>query len=244
MYLTFQHRDAENLPKADFEFHLLRLRPVINFLAGKDVKLGGDWFLSGNSSGDARKFPVFDENVVREDAIEELRRKNADDIDDVKFIGLWNGNSQKGCGSSIVFSMDNTAFPNDFELTINETAADTSRLGDYESAAEVIQKIVEIYTPSNLTLGQRKYEGKQVFPDRPKAGWMLYLPRILSVTEVPEARALIPIESTLDGRPLGTIIVSVTDGVFDVNNPEHVKVANAIEIRLADQDLLPRFIDL
>jgi hypothetical protein len=36
----------------------------------------------------------------------------------------------------------------------------------------------------------------------------------------------------------------VTDAVFDVNNREHVKAANDIEIRLADQDPLPRLIDL
>lgn len=38
----------------------------------------------------------------------------------------------------------------------------------------------------------------------------------------------------------GTIIVSVSDSVFSADNPAHVKTANAIEIRLADQDLLPR----
>ena len=47
-----------------------------------------------------------------------------------------------------------------------------------------------------------------------------------------------------DKKQVGTIIVSVTDAPFDVNNPEHVKIANAIAIRLVDQDLLPRFADL
>ncbi|KWN76673.1 hypothetical protein WM24_31175 [Burkholderia ubonensis] len=71
---------------------------------------------------------------------------------------------------------------------------------------------------------------------------MLYLPHVLTSNEVPEACDLIPV--VRDGKQQGTIIVSVTDAVFDVDNPEHVKVANAIEIRLADQDLLPRYIDL
>jgi hypothetical protein len=45
-------------------------------------------------------------------------------------------------------------------------------------------------------------------------------------------------------QAVGTIIVSVTDEPFSDENPEHVKIANAIEIRLVDQDLLPLFTDL
>jgi hypothetical protein len=47
-----------------------------------------------------------------------------------------------------------------------------------------------------------------------------------------------------DKKQTGTIIVSVTDEPFSDQKPEHVKIANAIEIRLVDQDLLPRFADL
>ncbi|KVD29885.1 hypothetical protein WK59_12595 [Burkholderia ubonensis] len=96
--------------------------------------------------------------------------------------------------------------------------------------------------PLNLTFGPRKYQGKQVFEDRPSVSWMLYLPHVLTPAQVPEARALMPV--TRDGQQQGTIIVSVTDGVFDVSNRAHVKAANDIEIRLADQDLLPRYVDL
>jgi citrate lyase beta subunit len=71
---------------------------------------------------------------------------------------------------------------------------------------------------------------------------MVYLPHVLTQAEVPEARALIPVAR--DGQQQGTIIVRVTDEVFDADNLDHVKVANDIEIRLADQDLLPRFVDL
>ncbi|WP_245964830.1 Imm52 family immunity protein [Trinickia dinghuensis] len=78
----------------------------------------------------------------------------------------------------------------------------------------------------------------QVFPRRPGAGWMLYLPTVISSKELPEAAELVPVMA--DDRQKGTIIVSVFDRVFSVENPDHVKIANAIEIRLADQDLLPR----
>ncbi len=76
---------------------------------------------------------------------------------------------------------------------------------------------------------------------------MLYLPNTLTVQQVPEARALLPVmgkDAKGKERQVGTIIVSVTDEPFSDENPEHVKIANAIEIRLVDQDLLPRFADL
>jgi hypothetical protein len=43
-----------------------------------------------------------------------------------------------------------------------------------------------------------------------------------------------------DGKQRGTIIVSVADDVFSVGNEDHVRIAAAIEVRLADQELLPR----
>ena len=83
-----------------------------------------------------------------------------------------------------------------------------------------------------------------MFKDGPGVGWMLYLPRVLTVQQVPEARALVPV--LVKGQKgkevqIGTIIVSITDEPFSEENPEHVKVANAIEIRLADQALIPLF---
>ena len=67
---------------------------------------------------------------------------------------------------------------------------------------------------------------------------MLYLDRAITPKELPEAAELVPVME--GGKQKGTIIVSVTDEVFSADNPEHVKIANAIEVRLADQDLLPR----
>jgi GTP-sensing pleiotropic transcriptional regulator CodY len=62
------------------------------------------------------------------------------------------------------------------------------------------------------------------------------------VQQVPEARDLIPV---MDGKKrIGTLIVSVVDEPFSASNPEHVKIANAIEERLVDQDLLPLFTEL
>lgn len=67
-------------------------------------------------------------------------------------------------------------------------------------------------------------------------GWMLFLPVAIQPGQVPEAARVLP-RTAEDGRA-GTIIVSV-DEVFDIANPDHVRAANDIEIRLVEQDLYP-----
>ncbi|MBR8184604.1 immunity 52 family protein [Burkholderia ambifaria] len=90
---------------------------------------------------------------------------------------------------------------------------------------------------------QQAYQTYQVFDDKPGVGWMLYLPKLITAQQVPEARELISVPEA--GRlHTGTIIVSLPDAVFSVSNSEHVEIANRIEIRLVDQNLLPAFADL
>jgi hypothetical protein len=113
-------------------------------------------------------------------------------------------------------------------------------LANYTTIANLLEGILQIWPAQAIQVAPTKYES--VFPDRLAVGWMVYLPHVLTQAEVPEARALIQVAR--DGQQQGTIIVRVTDEVFDADNLDHVKVANDIEIRLADQDLLPRFVDL
>ncbi|WP_369054878.1 immunity 52 family protein, partial [Burkholderia gladioli] len=86
------------------------------------------------------------------------------------------------------------------------------------------------------------YADKQVFDDKPGVGWMLYLPKPITSQQVPEAHSLLPV--TIDGKQIGTIIVSVIDAPFSMDNPGHIETANRIEIRLVDMDLLPRYTDV
>jgi len=108
---------------------------------------------------------------------------------------------------------------------------------------EVVSEAARIWSASSVQVGPFKYfSQQQLFEKRPGAGWMLYLPRILTVQQLPEARELIPV---MDGmRQMGTLIVSVVDEPFSASKPEHVKIANDIEKRLVDQDLLPLFTEL
>ncbi|MGF6813457.1 hypothetical protein OKW33_000263 [Paraburkholderia atlantica] len=129
-----------------------------------------------------------------------------------------------------------------FEISLGEKSDDSSRLGLYNAIAELVSEVALIYEALYVTFGPRAYQDQQVFDNRLGVSWMLYLPHALTPAQVPEARALIPVMR--EDKQQGTIIVSVTDDVFDVNNRDHVKAANDIEIRLADQDLLPRFVDL
>ncbi len=100
-------------------------------------------------------------------------------------------------------------------------------------------KAVLIWNPNFATLESHGYFDHKTFKNRPGVGWMLYLPTVLNASQVPEANFLVPVLAP-DNKQVGTIIVSVTDGPFSHENQEHLRIANAIEIRLVDQDLLPR----
>lgn len=72
---------------------------------------------------------------------------------------------------------------------------------------------------------------------------MLYLPKVITAQQVPDAPTLIPVPEA-GRKQTGTIIVGVTDDVLAVDNPEHIQIANCIEIHLVDQNLLPRYADI
>ncbi|MGF6811133.1 hypothetical protein OKW30_006325 [Paraburkholderia sp. Clong3] len=243
MNLFAQYRDTPNLPNADFEFHLRRLRPVVDALASQDAMLK-EWYIQGGSAEEALRYRVYGENrQPLPTAIDEMTKEyKGKSRDDPKSIGIWNGAAQKD-GASFSISIDGgDGFSQQFDFNVKERSNESSRLGGYQAVAQIVTKVVEVYAPSYAIFGPRKYFANSVFDNRPGVSWMLYLPHALTAAQVPEARALIPV--MCDGKQQGTIIVSVTDEVFDVNNREHVNSANDIEIRLADQDLLPRFVDL
>ncbi|KWN85839.1 hypothetical protein WM24_15630 [Burkholderia ubonensis] len=108
--------------------------------------------------------------------------------------------------------------------------------------ADLVEGALGIWPSLLVEVAPYAYSDEKVFFDRPGVGWMLYLPKRIETEQVPEGRMMRHVRD-VNGTE-GTIVVSVIDGPFDVANSEHVKVANAIEIRLADQDLLPRYADL
>jgi hypothetical protein len=198
---------------------------------GLDIKQWGIGDVS--DSGGLANTRAFTELGPTDAAIESVIESQ--DIGEQSF-SVWNGiEGQNGAAFSISYSLRNLSV---FEIK----SEGLEKLYSSKALSNVLIEAVNIWPAVVAQVGPYLYSQKKVFPDRPGVGWMLYLPHVLTSSQVPEARALIPVMG--GGNQQGTIIVSVTDDVFDVNNRDHVKAANDIEIRLADQDLLPRFVDL
>jgi len=195
------------------------------------------WLLGGKTKEEALLYEVFRDGKPSPKALAvlEAKRKRLGD----PMITIWNG-KEHDAGASLQY-LGNAAG----EITLIEfVGRPDSFSSDVQAIVEVVKTAVDIWSPDYVALKSNGYWKHRVFKDRPGVGWMLYLPRVLTVQQVPEAAALVPVSGKDEqGSDIqrGTIIVSVTDAPFSDANPEHIKIANAIEIRLVDQDLLPRF---
>ena len=153
---------------------------------------------------------------------------------------VWNG--IEGAGG-VLFKSALTVTPKPFRCSFELSSKRVDAFSRKELVLPLVLGVLDIWPAMTLEVHPYKYSTQQqVFPDRPGVGWMLYLPKVLTVQQVPEAGALIPV---MDGKKQrGTVVVSVADEPFSSDNPEHVKIANQIEVRLVDQDLLPRYSEL
>ena len=200
-----------------------------------------EWFLGGDTKEEAYLYSAFNENGPTTALMAVLKEqiRNEQLIVPMRSVGLWNG-EEKVDGATMGLFFSQTKEPSAVRFK--------TRLRDflnYPNAVSTALTMVDIWKPLFVSVAPVFYD--PVFKDRPGVGWMLYLPCPLTVQQVPEARALVPVLSQDEKgkeRQIGTIIVSVTDEPFSDENPEHVKIANGIEIRLVDQDLLPRYADL
>jgi hypothetical protein len=205
----------------------------------------GEWFLASSKSKDeAWLYKAFDANGPTTAALAVIREKKKG-VEDIRSISIWNGAETEGESAGLTSRCNVIGRPDAFEFGLKLRPEITS----WKIGAEWIDTAIRIWPALFATFGPLWHSEKRVFADRPGVGWMLYLPRVLTVQQVPEARALVPVMTEGDGKKqkpvqLGTIIVSVTDEPFSDENPEHVEIANAIEVRLVDQDLLPRYADL
>lgn len=203
-----------------------------------------DWWLAGETKEEALLHKVFKDGQPTGSALAVLEEALKDDTDP-KIITLWNGRERHE-GASLRFM----ARPEQHPTNVTFVGRPKSFSADWRLITDVLKAGTAIWSPSFITVESNGYFDRKTFKDRPGAGWMLYLPRALTEQQVPEARALVPVQVDRgEGKrqkpeQIGTIIVSVTDEPFSDENPEHIKIANAIEIRLADQDLLPRYADL
>ena len=198
------------------------------------------WYPPAPTPDESMNQKAFDDSGPTEKAISIIKMSESKLTGKyTRSLGAWNGLEKNG-SASIMLRL-NMAGISMVELSSNGINGFL-----YNSAVQrVILESVKIW-PNALFVeaGPYKYVDEKVFDDRPGVGWMLYLPCELSQQQVPEARHLRYVFDD-NHKLLGTIISSVVEGkTFDVDNPEHVKVANDIEIRLVDQDLLPLYANL
>lgn len=210
---------------------------ILELLGGIDsLLMPKEWLLATGDKDGSFRYPAF-ENAEAGPALLAFHRERYSRKGEShpRSCTLWNGQLEKGHRASLSIGYNT---PQPALETISISLDDIDEWHDWKTAARFIQTCVALYSPKALFIQPAKYE--PVFYDKPSVGWMLYLPRALTPSEVPEAHRLEPVLD-VDGKRLGTIVISITDGILDVNNPEHINLAHDIEIRLADQDLLPRY---
>lgn len=194
------------------------------------------WYLKGDTKDEAMMYEVFDPSGPTTAAIAVLTESLRKDVDP-RIVSMWNGKTDAN-GASLQY----IGRPAPESSTVVLRAKPGAFPQDYKQAAELLWHAALQWRARSITLESAGYFPLKVFKDRPGVGWMIYLPQTLTVQQVPEAGALLPV---MEGKTqIGTIVVSVADAPFSDADPEHVRIANKIEVRLVDQDLLPRYADL
>ncbi|QKQ46151.1 MULTISPECIES: immunity 52 family protein [Achromobacter] len=238
MIITCKFRDP-TLASEDFLEMLRRMHSITVLLAEKSEGLE-NWFAQGDSIEEAYLYPAFEDGEPSTALLAVLNHKYRNDKS-FTLISIWNGASEQRDGVSLALHANDRSQP--CTLTVSNHKQRDDRFGGADSVKDIVVSLVKQFHPLYVSVSPRHYAQKQVFDDKPGVGWMLYLPKVITAQQVPEAQALIPVPAA-GKKQTGTIIVSVADEVFSLDNPNHVELANHIEMRLVDQDLLPRYADL
>lgn len=236
MEIKSQFRD-QLLKPDDFYEILRRLQIITSEMADKSADLGS-WYLQGNSVDEAFLYSAFENDAASSALVAALKQKYRNDAAETH-VSLWDGNEDENKGASIACYIGDKLLPDSLGITLY----DDKLLGTAASVKDIIIAVVDVFRPYYVSVLPTGYAEHKVFDDKPGVGWMLYLPQVITAQQVPEAQALIPV-SAAGKKQAGTIIVSVADEVFSLDDPRHIELANQIEMRLVDQDLLPRYADL
>lgn len=156
-------------------------------------------------------------------------------------LGVWNGLEKEGAAA---FDLTLSTLPGS-PCTLTLQTKSLPSLGRLEPLIELLRELISTW-PWPVTMASigpaRYFALHQVFKDRLGAGWVLYLPQIIAADALPASTGVFPVSRA--ETQLGTLIASVCDEAFDVRNPAHTQAANAIEVHLADRDLLPLHTEL
>lgn len=237
-----EFRDA-TLGLTDFETVLARLGRIAGAIALRGGIAKSEWHLKGYTAKEAKLYPAFDGDAPSAAALAVIREEFRG-VTDVTSLGIWAHREGTEIGGSMRCQILPQGESSSVDVSLTNRAEITNgELINYDDFVYYVSLIATEFDPIIAEIWPPEYFEKRVFDDKLGVGWMLYLPKIITVQQVPEARALIPVPAAGRGQT-GTIIVSVTDAVFSADNPEHVEVANRIEIRLVDLDLLPAYADI
>src|ERR1700744_2012390 len=202
--LTFRLKQDSLPTEAE---QLGELWKVATLLAPLDFPID-DWYPPADTPEHSLLNPAFDKNDFTPAALAALRaEKQEHETPELRSFGVWNGKEGDG---GIVFESTPSVMRGNPLCSFKLQSKRVSSLCDSKQVLRLIRGLLEIWPASAVEVGPYKYFSmQQLFPNRPGAGWMLYLPRVLSVNQVPEARSLIPV---MEGKKqTGTIIVSVID---------------------------------
>jgi hypothetical protein len=231
-YLTISANFRAGASLPTIEEHYDSLWKLAKFLETIGVPLD-EWFPPADTEVSSLLNKAFNEGGPSTAAIAMAKADKANLASDMRNLGVWNGTEGEG---GMVFSTTIDTGPIPSSLDFSSKGIGT--LKDYRNVVQLVQTIIDIWKPMLVQVDPDDYSDKKVFPDRPSAGWMIYLPFAIGAAQVPEAAQVISIMDEQGKKQQGTLIVTVAD-TFDASDPEHVKKANAIETRLVDQDLLP-----
>ncbi|WP_063889172.1 MULTISPECIES: Imm52 family immunity protein [Burkholderia] len=225
---------AGGIAPTNFALTFAKVGAVIDAMAAGDSSVArSNWRMKGDTLQEAQKTSVYaadgspDPAVLAELDSEYQGQESA-------VIGIWLNVAGDDVGGSIETAACGGDFPD--VVTVDARGA---FLDSKELVASVVKRMVLEFSPAVVTAAPDGYEQKQAFDDRPGVGWMLYLPVELTAQQVPEAQELIAVVSADGKKRLGTIVVSIKDEVFSVDNEEHLVAAHNIEARLISLDLLP-----
>jgi hypothetical protein len=194
----------------------------------------GQWYLKGETVADALQYQLFEQGISPK-ALAKLQ-KAPDVSSPLRILGFWNGlPGDPGASLRYLYRESNDCCIITLELP------PTRKLNKAHEAKQLIKNAVEIWQPIAISLSTDTYSDQQIFTDRLPMGWLLYLAKNIKAELIPEAAEIIPI--SVDDDIAGALIMSHSKH-FDDTDEQHLKRARSIEIRLVDEDLLPRYSEL
>lgn len=232
LYLTISanFRTGTNLPSIDDQYHHLWMLAKFLETVGQPIS---DWFPPADTEQNSLLNKAFTAAGTSAAALAMAKADKSNLASDLRTLGVWNGKEDEG-GIAYTATYNTGRIPSDLDFSADAV----SEFIECENVVKLVKALINIWNPLLVKVAPGGYSKHRVFPDRPPVGWMIYLPFEISAKQVPEAAQIIPIVAADGKKRQGSLIITTTD-TFDVNNPNHIKQANAIETRLVDQDLLP-----